>query len=148
MITLKEKRIKEELTPKELDEAFINFLKECRSEYPQLVEIFCDSAEQLLIRGFKTAARLNNIPVAIKNARKGEIIDRIRFYSAMQNQLRHLIISDCSETIQAFEEAVWDEDKEDVRLDDGSTNIDSLDAQEYSSEPFMAIMMDLSRKGD
>lgn len=147
LVTLKEKRIKDELTPAELDDAFISFVKECRAEYPQLVEIFCDSAEQVLIRGLRTAARNNRLPVAIKNARKGEIIDRIRFYCTMQGQLRHLIISDCTETIQAFETAVWDEDKEDVRLDDGSTNIDSLDAQEYSSEQFMTAMMDLSGKG-
>ena len=148
LITLKEKRIKEELTPSELDAAFIDFVRECKGEYPQLTEIFCDSAEQVLIRGFKNAVRLAGIPVAVKNARKGEIIDRIRFYGAMQNQLRHLIISDCTETIQAFEDAVWDEEKEDVRLDDGSTNIDSLDAQEYSSEPYMNVMLDLRRKGE
>ena len=148
LITLKEKRIKEELTPSQLDAAFIDFVKECKAEYPMLTEIFCDSAEQVLIRGFKNAVRLAGIPVAVKNARKGEIIDRIRFYGAMQNQLRHLIISDCTETIQAFEDAVWDEEKEDVRLDDGSTNIDSLDAQEYSSEPYMNVMLDLRRKGE
>lgn len=148
LITLKEKRIKEELTPSELDAAFIEFVRECKAEYPQLTEIFCDSAEQVLIRGFQNAVRLAGIPVAVKNARKGEIIDRIRFYGAMQNQLRHLIVSDCTETIQAFEDAVWDEEKEDVRLDDGSTNIDSLDAQEYSSEPYMNVMLDLRRKGE
>ena len=148
LITLKEKRITEELTPNELEKAFIDFVRESKAEYPTLTEIFCDSAEQVLIRGFKNAIRLNNIPVAVKNARKGEIIDRIRFYCAMQNQLRYYAISDCTETIQAFEDAVWDEDKEDVRLDDGSTNIDSLDAQEYSSEPYMAIMLDLRKKGE
>jgi hypothetical protein len=31
----------------------------------------------------------------------------------------------------------------DVRLDDGSTNIDNLDAQEYSTEPFMRDMVKL-----
>lgn len=148
LITLKEKRLMEELTPNELEEAFIDFVKESKAEYPNLTEIFCDSAEQVLIRGFKNAVRLNNIPVVVKNARKGEIIDRIRFYCAMQNQLRYYAISDCTETIQAFEDAVWDEDKEDVRLDDGSTNIDTLDAQEYSSEPYMTIMLDLKRKGE
>ena len=81
------------------------------------------------------------------DARKGEIIDRIRFYCQMMNQMRYFIISDCKETIQAFDDAVWEEDKDDVRLDDGSTNIDSLDAQEYSSEPFMRTMIDLRRKG-
>lgn len=148
LITLKERRIKEELTPNELEQEFIDFVKESKAEYPNLTEIFCDSAEQVLIRGLKNAVRLNNIPVAVKNARKGEIIDRIRFYSAMQNQMRYFIIDDCTETIGAFTDAVWDEDKEDVRLDDGSTNIDSLDAQEYSSEPYMSIMLDMKRKGE
>lgn len=148
LITLKERRMKEELTPNELEAAFLAFVKESKAEYPNLTEIFCDSAEQVLIRGLKNAARLHNIPVAIKNARKGEIIDRIRFYSSMQNQMRYFILSDCTETIQAFDDAVWDEEKEDVRLDDGSTNIDSLDAQEYSSEPYMTIMLDLRRKGE
>ena len=148
LITLKEKRIKEEMTPNELEAAFVEFVKECKAEYPTFTEVYCDSAEQVLIRGFRNALRLHNIPVAVKNARKGEIIDRIRFYSAMQNQLRYYAISDCTEVIDAFRDAVWDEDKEDVRLDDGSTNIDSLDAQEYSSEPYMDIMMDLRKKGE
>lgn len=29
----------------------------------------------------------------------------------------------------------------DVRLDDGTTNIDNLDAQEYSTEPYMNEIM-------
>ena len=30
----------------------------------------------------------------------------------------------------------------DVRLDDGTTNIDNLDAQEYSTEPYMNDMIE------
>ena len=40
----------------------------------------------------------------------------------------------CKHTIEAFENAVWDPNKTDIRLDDGTTNIDSLDAAEYSVE--------------
>lgn len=146
LITLKEKRIKEEMNPKQLEKAFVEFVKECLLEYPQLNTIYCDSAEQVLIRGFKTALRNNNIAIHIENAKKYEIIDRIRFYSSMMTQLRYLILSDCVETIQAFDDAVWDDEHEDVRLDDGSTNIDSLDAQEYSSEVYMKSMIDLTRR--
>ena len=146
LVTLKEKRILEDVTPNELEDAFLEFVKECIAEYPQLTTVYCDSAEQVLIRGFKTVLRNNGIALAVKNARKGEIIDRIRFYCQMMNQMRYFIVSNCKETIQAFDDAVWEEDKEDVRLDDGSTNIDSLDAQEYSSEPFMRTMIDLRRK--
>ena len=146
LVTLKEKRILEDVTPNELEEQFLEFVKECIAEYPQLTTVYCDSAEQVLIRGFKTVLRNNGIALSVKNARKGEIIDRIRFYCQMMNQMRYFIVSNCKETIQAFDDAVWEEDKEDVRLDDGSTNIDSLDAQEYSSEPFMRTMIDLRRK--
>ena len=146
LVTLKEKRILEDVTPNELEEQFLEFVRECIAEYPQLTTVYCDSAEQVLIRGFKTVLRNNGIALAVKNARKGEIIDRIRFYCQMMNQMRYFIVSNCKETIQAFDDAVWEEDKEDVRLDDGSTNIDSLDAQEYSSEPFMRTMIDLRRK--
>ena len=146
LITLKEKRILEDVTPNELEEIFLEFVRECIQEYPQLSTVYCDSAEQVLIRGFKTVLRNNGIALSVKNARKGEIIDRIRFYCQMMNQMRYFIISDCKETIQAFDDAVWEEDKDDVRLDDGSTNIDSLDAQEYSSEPFMRTMIDLRKK--
>ena len=146
LVTLKEKRILEDVTPNELEEQFLEFVRECIAEYPQLTTVYCDSAEQVLIRGFKTVLRNNGIALSVKNARKGEIIDRIRFYCQMMNQMRYFIVSNCKETIQAFDDAVWEEDKEDVRLDDGSTNIDSLDAQEYSSEPFMRTMIDLRRK--
>ena len=146
LITLKERRIKEDLTPNELEQQFLEFVQDCIAEYPQLSTIYCDSAEQVLIRGFKTVLRNNGIALSVKNARKGEIIDRIRFYCQMMNQMRYFIISDCKETIQAFDDAVWEEDEDLVRLDDGSTNIDSLDAQEYSSEPFMKSMIELRKK--
>lgn len=145
LITLKECRIKEEIDTKKLEKRFVAFVKECKTEYPQLTTIYCDSAEAVLIRGFKTALRNAGVAVTVTNARKGEIIDRIRFYSTMQAQQRYFIISNCTETIDAFTDAVWDEKKEDMRLDDGSTNIDSLDAQEYSSEKYMKTMIDLKR---
>jgi hypothetical protein len=42
----------------------------------------------------------------------------------------------CETTIDAIKSALWDSRKqtEDVRLDDGTTNIDSLDCLEYSYE--------------
>ena len=148
LITVKEKRIIETeigLTPAELEAAFIDFVKECMAEYP-VRAIYCDSAEPVLIRGFKNALRIAKIPIAIKNAQKNEILDRIRFYTSMMCQQRYFVLSSCTETIAAFQDAVWDDKHADTRLDDGSTNIDTLDAQEYSSEPFMRTMLDLRRR--
>ena len=144
-ITVKEKRIKQEIDPTQLEKMFVDFCRECMTEY-KVLAAYCDSAEQVLIRGLRKAVLNANIPIAINNARKGEIIDRIRFGLTMFAQHRFFILSDCKETIQAYTDAVWDEKKEDVRLDDGTTNIDSLDSSEYSQEPYMKIMIDLTKK--
>jgi PBSX family phage terminase large subunit len=147
IITVKERRYKQELDPGTLEKNFIEFVIECKAEYPNLVTAYADSAEQILIRGLKLAVLRAKLAITISNAKKKEIIDRIRFYCALMGQIRYHIVDCCPETIQAFDDAVWEQDEkkakeEDVRLDDGSTNIDNLDAQEYSTEPFMKVMID------
>ena len=61
----------------------------------------------------------------------------------MQAQGRHKILAGCRHTLEAFQTAVWDAKHitEDVRLDDGTYNVDSLDAQEYAVEPYMRQML-------
>jgi hypothetical protein len=50
---------------------------------------------------------------------------------------------ECDTVIAAFKEAVWDPKKEDVRLDDGTSDIDTLDAVEYSFEEDINRLMDV-----
>ena len=49
------------------------------------------------------------------------------------------IVRHCKVTIDALENAMWNSKKghEDERLDDGTTNVDTLDALEYSVELHM-----------
>lgn len=55
---------------------------------------------------------------------------------------RFFITKDCESLKTAFSDAVWDKDvKEDERLDDGSTDIDSLDAFEYTIERDMKYLI-------
>ena len=63
----------------------------------------------------------------------------------IMSQMRFLVMSGCKNFIGALSTAVWDSKSltEDVRLDDGNYNIDSLDAFEYSIEPFMKDIIDL-----
>ena len=55
------------------------------------------------------------------------------------------ITEDCESLEAAFKDAVWDKEKSikdgDVRLDDGSTDIDSLDAFEYTIERDMKMLI-------
>lgn len=61
--------------------------------------------------------------------------DRINCAVRLMGAGRFFITDDCQTLETAFKDAVWNkEKKEDERLDDGSTDIDSLDAFEYTIE--------------
>ena len=64
---------------------------------------------------------------------------------AVQSDGRYKILAQCKNTIAAFSQAVWEGGSLDRRLDDGSVNIDSLDAQEYSTERRMKDILDVMR---
>ena len=114
---------------------FISFVQDCKQRF-QVSDAYCDSAEQTLIQGLKTACAKAGVPINIHNARKGEINDRIRFFCRLQAMHRHKFMPECTHTLEAFRTAVWDAKyiTKDVRLDDGTYNVDSLDAQEYAHQ--------------
>lgn len=122
------------ISPAELEGDFVRFIRNCLGRYPCLRDVYCDSAEQVLIRGLQNAARKARLPVEIHNAKKGDIGQRIKFYASIMSGGRYRISAKCPNTIRAFSEAVWEAGCTDRRLDDGSVNVDSLDAQEYSTE--------------
>lgn len=138
VITLDEEYIKEGITPEKLYDCFIQFVLRLRAKGVPVYEAYCDSAESTLIHGLRAAVNRAGLAIDIKKARKGPIIDRIRFYNVIMAQGRYKVMSHCKHLIEALSSAVWDDKKqEDTRLDDGNMNVDSLDALEYSSEPYM-----------
>ncbi len=145
IITIKQKRIAKKIDDIELTREFVSFIMELKEEYPNvnIIDIRCDSAEQVLIQGFRRALIEHNIGVSINNAIKGEILNRIRFYCKMFSTNKYYILESCDALISAFRTAIWEKDKNDVRLDDGKQDIDSLDAQEYSTEPYMSALVQL-----
>lgn len=148
VITLDEYYTKDPIDPDVLNKAVVDFVRtQIAKGYP-VREIYADSAEQVLIRGIRNALAKAGIGVPVSNAIKGEINDRIRFYCLLMGAGRYKIMRHCKRTQEAFSTAVWDSKKlEDVRLDDGTTNIDSLDAQEYSTEKFQKQIIDLMMLG-
>ena len=116
--------------PEEINRAWFDFQKNCRARWPA-DRAFGDSAEQVLIKG------MNQIPqsIHVDNAMKRPIMERIRAANMLYAQGRAFIMSTCGPLIEAVENAVYNEKaQEDERLDDGSSDIDSLDAWEYSWE--------------
>lgn len=123
------------ISPKEVEDAFIDFVRRAKAKY-RVYEAYCDSAEQTLIQGLKIAVTRAGLGIDVRNARKGPINDRIAFYNSLMAQGRFRVCRHCTAAVKALREAVYDSKKltEDIRLDDGTTNIDSLDSLEYSTE--------------
>ena len=139
VITLEEYYRKEVISPEELITDICDFIVRCQRKYP-CYNAYFDSAETTLIAGVRRAVSQRDIKCNIRNARKGSIIERIRFYQMLQGTDRHKILAHCTRTIEAFSGAVWKKGVKDERLDDGSVNIDSLDAQEYSTETYQSLI--------
>lgn len=134
------------LSPKQLEEAFVDFVRRAKSKY-KVYEAYCDSAEQTLIEGLTVAAIRARLGIEVRNAIKGPINDRIAFYNSLMAQDRFKIVRNCTAHIKALEEAVYDDSKpvKDVRLDNGTTDIDSLDSMEYSTETVQDDILYLGR---
>lgn len=64
-------------------------------------------------------------------------------------QGRFKVLRHCTAAIKAMGEAVYDskDPTKDVRLDDGTTNIDSLDSMEYSTESVQEDILYLGLMG-
>ena len=123
------------LDPAKLERDFVDFVKRCQMRW-HITDVWCDSAEQTLINGLRVAAARERIGVNIGNALKRPINDRIRALCILMGAGRFFCSSECTTTIEALKSALWDSKHttEDVRLDDGTTNIDNLDSLEYSFE--------------
>ena len=136
IVILDEYYRKEVIDPGTLTDDVCGFVQRSQAQV-RAASIWCDSAETTLIKGIRTEVFARRIPVEVRNARKGEIIDRIRLCDMLMSQGRFFILRRCRHTIAALSEAVWDgkSPTKDRRLDDGTTNIDSLDALEYALEP-------------
>ena len=123
------------LSPLQLEEAFVSFVRRAKMKY-RVYEAYCDSAEQTLIEGLTVAAVRGRLGIEIRNAAKRPINDRIAFYNSLIAQDRLRILRHCRAHIRALSEAVYDpkEPVKDIRLDDGTSDIDSLDSMEYATE--------------
>lgn len=144
VITLDEYYRKEIISPEVLINDICDFIVKVQRKY-RCHDAYFDSAETTIIQGVKIAVQRRRIPINIRNARKGAINERITLYQMLQGTGRYRIMANCKNTIEAFSTAVWKPKSADERLDDGSVNIDSLDAQEYSTEPYMKQLIEAGR---
>lgn len=127
---------KEELDPDSLGKVFLAFVKKVIKLFGGVSKVYCDSAEQVLIRGLRTAmARAAMGDIKVGNARKDRINDRIFCFTSLVAQGRFAYTELCDTLEDALSMAVWRPNTVELeRLDDGTSDIDTLDGFEYSYE--------------
>jgi len=124
------------VNPQQLYDKLEQFIIKFQNRYGQISIIYCDGAEQTLINGIRDRFGINSkYGIAVRNAIKNRITDRIRAATSMMAQDRFFYTEDCKTLVDALCSAVYDPKKlDDERLDDGTTDIDTLDSWEYSYE--------------
>lgn len=122
--------------PADLARLFVAFVKKIISLYGYVTNVYCDSAEQVLKRGLETALMENDLGnIRPRDALKSQITNRIFTLTTLTAKSRFLYTEDCETLTSAITMAVWNPKNTELeRLDDGTSDIDSLDAFEYSYE--------------
>ena len=132
---------KGEIDGNRVNTEFMRFYEILRQEYPNIPVrfVFADSAEQYLINGLRQV--IKNLGLTIGDSQKVPIVQRIICTNSLLNTGRLKVHKDCRYVQDGLRAAVWDSKAaakgEDKRLDDFTSDIDVLDATEYSFERFI-----------
>lgn len=133
------------IDPDTLGQLLITFCQGIIRRFGYITNIYPDNAEQTLIAGLRSSLRKGGLGwLRIEDALKIAINDRIRFTNRLIEQKRFFYIPEYCKTLEdALSTAIWDPDEpiEDVRLDDGTTDIDTLDGFEYTFERNISQMI-------
>lgn len=160
VIALKSKRVmakdeNEDIDSNILDKLFCDFVQEVIDDYAVMVKrgeiidycnvesVYWDNAETVLGNSIRNAVEKQFPWISVRPAKKKAINDRIRCTVRLMGSGRFWITEGCKSLKTAFSDAVWNQDvkDKDERLDDGSTDIDSLDAFEYTIERDMKYLI-------
>lgn len=142
LIALRSERIPATgMTPQQLYKRIYEFCEGVQRDYGKIEDIYADSAEQTLIAGLREY--IDPLNLTVKNARKRPIIDRIRATTILMGGERFSLTAECETLREAFQGAVYDDKVigEDSRLDNGTSDIDTLDAFEYSFERYISQLI-------
>lgn len=161
VIALKSRRVmakdkEEDIDSNQLNKLFCEFVQEVIDDYSVRVKsgdyvqycnvesVFWDNAETVLGNSIRNAVEKEYPWIAVKPAKKRPINDRIRCTVKLMGAGRFFITKDSESLETAFSDAVWNKEvvEKDERLDDGSTDIDSLDAFEYTIERDMKYLIE------
>lgn len=125
-----------------IDKLVCDFVRETIEKYGRADELYWDNAETVLGNTIKNSVGAEFRQVAVRPARKVRIKDRIDATIRLMGAGRFYLTEDCKSLAEALSEAIWNDKREDERLDDGTSDIDSLDAFEYTFERDMRYLIE------
>lgn len=118
-----------------LSELFLQFVADVVAKYGEPKVAYWDNAETVLGQSIKNACRYKYSFLRVMPAEKKKINDRINYTVRLMGAGRFFITPDCQTLKRALQDAVYNSKTlQEERLDDGSTDIDTLDAFEYTIE--------------
>ena len=118
-----------------LSELFLQFVADVIAKYGKPRYAFWDNAETVLGQSIENACRKEFPSLLVLPAQKKKINDRINYTVRLMGAGRFFITPDCLTLKKALQDAVYNSKVlQEERLDDGSTDIDTLDAFEYTIE--------------
>ena len=118
-----------------LSELFLQFVADVIEKYGKPRYAFWDNAETVLGQSIENACRKEFPSLLVLPAQKKKINDRINYTVRIMGSGRFFITPDCLTLKKALQDAVYNSKVlQEERLDDGSTDIDTLDAFEYTIE--------------
>ena len=135
-----------DIDPDDLENLEIEFAKRMMYKYNCEIDYMLpDNEEVVLIRGLKRRAQEQNWYTIVRGCTKEPINERINCGRTMISYGILYYIEEESKTfVEALASALWDDSaKEDTRLDDFTTDIDTIDAWEYSWCRFMRNINDM-----
>ena len=139
-----------DIDPDDLEELEIEFAKKIMYKYNCDIDYMLpDNEEVVLIRGLKRRCQEEGWNTIVRGCVKEPINDRIDCGRTMISYgILYYIEEESKVFVDALSSALWDDDaKEDTRLDDFTTDIDTIDAWEYSWCRFMKQINDtINRK--
>ncbi len=123
---------------------FVGFVQALQTQFPAVPVRYCfaDSEAQYLINGLKRACMEAGLYLKIGDSAKHKILERIVCANTLLNLKRLFFCKNCEHVIGGLRSAAWDTKQSvDTRLDNFSSDIDILDAFEYSWERFMPKLL-------
>ncbi len=135
-----------DIDPDKLEQLQIEFAKKMMYKYNCDIDYMLpDNEEVVLIRGLRRAVETNNLNTLVRGCVKEPINDRIDCGRTMiAYDIFYYIEEECDTLVEAISSALWDSEKnEDTRLDDFTTDIDTIDAWEYSWCKFIRKINDM-----